>query len=88
MLHEFLKKEGIEATETNIQKLCTLHKLKTPEDLMYQIGQKVFTLGDLDKNELKEKSTPTNWKKYIDLHLEEEANPSLRIMHLPKKNLL
>ena len=65
MLHEFLKKEGIEATETNIQKLCTLHKLKTPEDLMYQIGQKVFTLGDLDKNELKEKSTPTNWKKYI-----------------------
>ena len=65
MLHEFLKKEGIEATETNIQKLCTLHKLKTPEDLMYQIGQKVFTLGDLEKNELKEKSTPTNWKKYI-----------------------
>ena len=57
MLHEFLKKEGIEATETNIQKLCTLHKLKTPEDLMYQIGQKVFTLGDLEKNELKEKST-------------------------------
>ena len=52
MLHEFLKKEGIEATETNIQKLCTLHKLKTPEDLMYQIGQKVFTLGDLEKNEL------------------------------------
>ena len=65
MLHEFLKKEGIEATETNIQKLCTLHKLKTPEDLVYQIGQKVFTLGDLEKNELKEKSTPTNWKKYI-----------------------
>ena len=65
MLHEFLKKEGIEATETNIQKLCTLHKLKTPEDLMYQIGQKVFILGDLEKNELKEKSTPTNWKKYI-----------------------
>ena len=32
---------------------------------MYQIGQKVFTLGDLEKNELKEKSTPTNWKKYI-----------------------
>lgn len=32
---------------------------------MYQIGQKVFILGDLEKNELKEKSTPTNWKKYI-----------------------
>ena len=65
MLHDFFTKEGIEASDTNIQKLCTLHKLKTPEDLMYQIGQKVFTLGEADKNELKEKPTPTNWKKYI-----------------------
>ena len=55
---------------------------------MYQIGQKVFTLGDLEKNELKEKSTPTNWKNTLHLHLEEEANPNLRIMHLPKKNQL
>ena len=27
-------------------------------------------------------------KNTLHLHLEEEANPSLRIMHLPKKNLL
>ena len=55
---------------------------------MYQIGQKVFTLGDLEKNELKENPLPQTGKNTLHLHLEEEANPNLRIMHLPKKNLL
>ena len=29
------------------------------------MGQGVFTLGEPDKNELKEKPNTTNWKKYI-----------------------
>lgn len=65
MLHDFFKKEDIPATEENIKKLCMLHHLKSPEELKLQIGQKVIILGEADRNELKEKPSPTNWKKYI-----------------------
>lgn len=65
MLHDFFKQENIPATEENIKKLCMLHHLKSPEELKQQIGQKVIILGEADRNELKEKPSPTNWKKYI-----------------------
>ncbi len=65
MLSEFLKKEGLEYNDTNIQKLCTLHNLKTTNELTYKIGQKSLILGDEERNELKEKPTTTSWKKYI-----------------------
>lgn len=65
MLHDFFKQENIPATEENIKKLCMLHHLKSPEELKLQIGQKVIILGEADRNELKEKPSPTNWKKYI-----------------------
>ena len=65
LLHDFFQNEGIEASEENIQKLCKLHNVKSTEELHYQIGQKIITLGDADRNELKEKPSPTSWKKYI-----------------------
>lgn len=65
MLHDFFKQENVPATEENIKKLCMLHHLKSPEELKQQIGQKVIILGEADRNELKEKPSPTNWKKYI-----------------------
>lgn len=65
MLHDFFKQENIPATEENIKKLCMLHHLKSPEELKQQIGEKVIILGEADRNELKEKPSPTNWKKYI-----------------------
>ena len=65
MLHDFFKQENIPTTEENIKKLCMLHHLKSPEELKQQIGQKVIILGEADRNELKEKPSPTNWKKYI-----------------------
>lgn len=65
MLRDFFKQENIPATEENIKKLCMLHHLKSPEELKQQIGQKVIILGEADRNELKEKPSPTNWKKYI-----------------------
>ena len=65
LLHDFFQNEGIEAREENIQKLCKLHNVKSTEELHYQIGQKIITLGDADRNELKEKPSPTSWKKYI-----------------------
>ena len=51
--------------EENISKLCNLHKLKSPDELMLQIGQKVIKLGNSDIEEFKEKSTSNGWKKFI-----------------------
>ena len=65
MLAEFLKNAKIEMNEENISKLCNLHKLKSPDELMLQIGQKVIKLGNSDIEEFKEKSTSNGWKKFI-----------------------
>lgn len=65
MLHDFLRKEGIEPTDENIKKLCTLHKVKGVDELACQIGQKVIVLGETDSNELKDKPSAASWKKYI-----------------------
>ena len=66
ILAEFLEKASIEATDSNIQKLCKLHRAKTTDELYIQIGHGLIKLSDKDKNELKEKpvAQPT-WKKYI-----------------------
>ena len=65
ILSAFFKQENVEYSDENIRKLCNLHELKTPEELMVQLGQKVILLGDADRNELKERPTATSWKKYI-----------------------
>ena len=66
ILQEFFQKEELEFTPENIQKLCTLHEVKTPEELYVAIAQKTITPGEEDKNILKEKSTTNNpWKKFI-----------------------
>ena len=88
MLHEFLQKEGLAYSDENIQKLCKLHNLKNADELTTNIGQKVIILGDADRNELKEKPTQTNWKKYIsfafggsksDKEKEQEKTPAPKI---------
>ena len=47
-----------------IEKLRKLHNAKNEEELLAAIGSKVIILGEVDKNELKEKQT-SNWKKYL-----------------------
>ena len=69
MLNEFLKNAKIEVNDENISKLCKLHKVKSPDELMLQIGQKVIKLGDSDIEEFKEKSTANGWKKFIPFGL-------------------
>lgn len=38
ILRDFFNKEGLEFTPDNIQKLCTLHNLRTQEELFSAIG--------------------------------------------------
>ena len=65
-LHDFFQAEGIELNDENIHKLCTLHEVKSPEELYTSIGFKTITLGEADLNELRAKKTTGNdWKKFI-----------------------
>ncbi|KAB4516675.1 bifunctional (p)ppGpp synthetase/guanosine-3',5'-bis(diphosphate) 3'-pyrophosphohydrolase [Bacteroides thetaiotaomicron] len=64
LLNEFLKKEEIRREEAVIEKLRKFHNFKNEEELLAAIGSKAITLGEADKNELREKQT-SNWKKYL-----------------------
>ena len=67
-LAEFFKNEEIEWNDENIQKLCQLHNVKSPEELFAAIGFKTILLGEADRNEVKvEKPAPGGWKKFIPL---------------------
>ncbi len=65
LISAFFQQNNLEPTEENLQKLCKLHDLKDSDELAVAVGQRVFELGEDDLNELKEKPTPNNWKKYI-----------------------
>ena len=64
LLNEFLKKEEIRPEEAVIEKLRKFHNFKNEEELLAAIGSKAITLGEADKNKLREKQT-SNWKKYL-----------------------
>ena len=64
LLNEFLKKEEIRPEEAVIEKLRKFHNFKNEEELLAAIGSKAITLGEADKNELREKQT-SNLKKYL-----------------------
>ena len=65
ILNDFLKKEDLEANSINIEKLYKLHKLSSREELLTAIGQKTIVPGESDRNELKDKFSPSSWKKYL-----------------------
>jgi len=62
--NEFLKKEEIDPETVRVEKLLKLHNFKNREELLVAIGNKTITLGEVDRNELKERQG-TNWKKYL-----------------------
>ena len=65
ILTEFFKKEDMEASSTNIEKLYKCHKMSSREDFLAAIGQKSIVLGETDKSELKDKPSSNNWRKYL-----------------------
>ena len=65
ILDDFLQAEGITNTDKAIEKLVRFHESASTEELMLQIGQERIILGDNDRNELKDKPAPANWKKFI-----------------------
>ena len=61
----FFAQEKLELNPENLQKLCRLHQLPSTDQLYAAVGMQTLVLGEADKNELKDKPTPSNWKKYI-----------------------
>lgn len=61
----FFAQEKLELNPENLQKLCRLHQLPSTDQLYAAVGMQTLVLGEADKNELKDKPTPSNWRKYI-----------------------
>ena len=95
MLTDFFHQENLPSNDENIKKLCNLHHVKNYDELTLDIGQGIFSLGEADKNELKEKPSPTNWKKYISFafggtskNKQEEKQTEQPALNIDKKKII
>lgn len=95
MLTDFFHQENLPSNDENIKKLCNLHHAKNYDELTLNIGQGIFSLGEADKNELKEKPSPTNWKKYISFafggtskNKQEEKQAEQPALNIDKKKII
>jgi guanosine-3',5'-bis(diphosphate) 3'-pyrophosphohydrolase len=95
MLTDFFHQENLPSNDENIKKLCNLHHVKNYDELTLDIGQGIFSLGEADKNELKEKPSPTNWKKYISFafggtskNKQEEKQAEQPALNIDKKKII
>ena len=95
MLTYFFHQENLPSNDENIKKLCNLHHVKNYDELTLNIGQGIFSLGEADKNELKEKPSPTNWKKYISFafggtskNKQEEKQAEQPALNIDKKKII
>lgn len=95
MLTDFFHQENLPSNDENIKKLCNLHHVKNYDELTLNIGQGIFSLGEADKNELKKKPSPTNWKKYISFafggtskNKQEEKQAEQPALNIDKKKII
>ena len=67
MLKEFLEKNGLELSTSNIDRLCKFHDINQPADFFYAIGNKTILLSEKDADELLEKhnAQPSKWRKLV-----------------------
>ena len=80
-----LRKKALKLMKRTSRSFVPLHKLKTLEDLMYQIG-KSFHLRRFRKNELKRKIHSHKLEKIHCICIWRRKQTQIfRIMHLPKK---
>lgn len=62
MVAAFFENNDIKMTDGCLEKLCSLHNLSTVDELYEAVGGHVVTLGEEDKNGLKEKQS---WMKFL-----------------------
>lgn len=67
-LNEWLLKNGLELSTDVIDRLCEIHEMKNPENLLLSLGQHSIILTDKDVEELhgkKKDTTSSGWRKYV-----------------------
>lgn len=65
VLQEFFKKNEIEASSVNQDKLCALHNLPSRDQLYAQIALGTIVLGQDDVHFLRQKRSSRRWRRYI-----------------------
>lgn len=65
ILNEFFEKEEMRSDTIKIEKLYKLHHMASKEDFLAALGRKKIVLGELDRNELKDKGAGPSWRKYL-----------------------
>ena len=85
VLAEFFKKEEIEPTSINVDKLLALHQM-TRENFLAALGQKTLVLNEEDRNILKDKGNNNNWKKYTKYIFPFNRSKAKEMPQLPPAN--
>ena len=77
MLKEFLEKNGLDLSTSNIDRLCVFHDIKQPADFFYAIGNKTIILSEKDADELLEKNNTqtSKWRKLVPFLDKKKAKP-------------
>ncbi len=67
MLRTFLEQHDMEMSTSTINRLCSIHDIKKPDQLFHAIGNKTIILGDKDVDELlgRNSSDKKGWRKYV-----------------------
>ncbi|MGN0309705.1 MAG: RelA/SpoT family protein [Bacteroides sp.] len=73
LLNQFLQETGLTPSDELCQKLVKLHNAKNREELLTLIGSKKLTLGEADRNLLKEKQGKS-WKRLLSFSFGSKEN--------------
>ena len=73
LLNQFLQEAGLTPSDELCQKLVKLHNAKNREELLTLIGSKKLTLGEADRNLLKEKQGKS-WKRLLSFSFGSKEN--------------
>jgi len=89
-LNAFLSKNGLESSQSVIDRLTTFHDLQNHEELYQAIGEKKVILGEKDIEELqgKSKKSDSGWRKYVPFvksKKKDEDTKSSNLFIVPEK---
>ena len=86
LLAEFLEKAGFKMNDENVEKIVKLHGMNTPEELFAAISYHRITLGENERNLLKNKQS-TSWKKLLSFPFASKTSEKSATEVQPKEKI-
>ena len=86
LLEEFLEKAGFKMNDENVEKIVKFHGMSTPEELFTAISYHRITLGESEKNLLKNKQS-TSWKKLLSFPFVSKTSEKQATETQPKEKI-